>query len=288
MFTGIVEELGEVVAPKAAVASAQLTVRGPRVTEGTSPGDSIAANGVCLTVTATSGRELTADIMGETLDRSGIGSLAIGATVNLERPLQPTSRFGEHIVQGHSDGRGTVLDCRPAGNSHVIRIAVPQELLRYVAHKGSVAIDGVSLTMSAVAANGEPGWLEVSLIPETLKRTTLGLKQHGDTVNLEVDVIAKYREAAWRQVAITTGGQANGQATGDADSTRLDTVQQAFSALGAGQPVVVVDDADREHEGDIIFPACQAIPTFGARFEDPGTFVSHLNDLLMTLTEGPP
>jgi 3,4-dihydroxy 2-butanone 4-phosphate synthase/GTP cyclohydrolase II len=259
MFTGIVEELGEIIAFEGLDGSGRLTVRGPRVTEGTSTGDSIAVNGVCLTVSATSGGEFTADIMGETLNRSSIGALGVGALVNLERPLQSGGRFGGHIVQGHVDGTGTILDCRPAATGYAVRVAVPSDLLRYVAHKGSVAIDGVSLTVSAVAPDCERGWLEVSLIPETLKRTTLGLRHPGDTVNLEVDVIAKYREAAWRQVAIMTGGQANGHANGQAD-VGLDTVDQAIAAIAAGQAVVVVDDADRENEGDIIFAASQATP----------------------------
>jgi riboflavin synthase len=196
LFTGIVEELGEVVALERGAASARLTVRGPGVTADASRGDSIAINGVCLTVTLTSGGEFTADVMGETLDRSSLGVLAPGAPVNLERPLRPDGRLGGHIVQGHVDGTGTIVARAPADGWDVVRISVPADLARYVVEKGSVAIDGVSLTVSALSPLPAAGgaWLEVSLIPETLERTTLGAKQPGDVVNLEVDLIAKYVE----------------------------------------------------------------------------------------------
>lgn len=202
MFTGIVEELGEVVALEECQGSARLTIRGPRVTSDACRGDSIAINGVCLTVTGTSGGEFTADVMGETLNRSSIGALSPGSRVNLERPMRPDGRLGGHIVQGHVDGTGTILDRRQAGHSEVVRIGVPPELVRYVVEKGSVAVDGVSLTVSALSGadaaacgqDAQPGWIEVSLIPETLERTTLGRKQAGEVVNLEVDMIAKYVE----------------------------------------------------------------------------------------------
>ncbi len=212
MFTGIVEELGEVVALERLGDAARLTVRGPRVTAGAAGGDSIAVNGVCLTVTAMSGGTFTADVMGETLSRSGLGGLRPGAVVNLERSLRLDGRLGGHLVQGHVDGTGTITGRRPAEHWEVVRISVPPGLLRYVVEKGSVAVDGISLTVSAAsggpaqsggpAASGEPagpgepepGWIEVSLIPETLERTTLGRKQAGETVNLEVDMIAKYVE----------------------------------------------------------------------------------------------
>jgi riboflavin synthase len=196
LFTGIVEELGEVVALERGEASARLTVRGPEVTADASRGDSIAINGVCLTVTLTGGGEFTADVMGETLDRSSLGVLAPGAPVNLERPLRPDGRLGGHIVQGHVDGTGTIVARAPADGWDVVRISVPPELARYVVEKGSVAIDGVSLTVSALSPLPAEGgaWLEVSLIPETLERTTLGSKQPGEIVNLEVDMIAKYVE----------------------------------------------------------------------------------------------
>ncbi len=194
MFTGIVEELGEVVSLEHSGGSARLTVRGPRVTAGAGRGDSIAVNGVCLTVTSQSGGEFTADVMGETLHRSSLGDLAPGAAVNLERPMRLDGRLGGHLVQGHVDGTGTILARTPGGNWDTVRVGIPARLMRYVIEKGSIAVDGVSLTVSAVGA----GWFEVSLIPETLARTTLGRKRPGETVNLEVDMIAKYVESLLR------------------------------------------------------------------------------------------
>ena len=211
VFTGIVEELGQVVTLERAAEPARLTIAGPGVTADARRGDSIAINGVCLTVTAIGDGQFSADVMGETLSRSSLGSLAAGAPVNLERPLRPDGRIGGHIVQGHVDGTGVIVSRAPGGGWDVVRISVPGELSRYVVEKGSVAVDGVSLTVSALsppavlsppgvlsppAAPGPaPGaWLEVSLIPETLQRTTLGIKQPGDVVNLEVDMIAKYVE----------------------------------------------------------------------------------------------
>ena len=196
VFTGIVEELGEVVALEELPDAARLTVRGPIVTAGASAGDSIAINGVCLTVTGTSDGTFSADVMGETLSRSGLGALGAGSAVNLERPLRVGGRLGGHIVQGHVDGTGTILERCPGDHWDVLRIAVPPPLARYVVQKGSIAVDGVSLTVSGLGAGpgGSPDWIEVSLIPETLARTTLGRKQPGETVNLEVDMIAKYVE----------------------------------------------------------------------------------------------
>lgn len=201
MFTGIVEELGEVVALEELPGSARLTVRGPLVTSDASRGNSIAINGVCLTVTGTSGGDFTADVMGETLARSSLGALAPGGRVNLERPMRLDGRLGGHMVQGHVDGTGTILARKPAGTWEVVRIAIPPQLARYVVEKGSVTVDGVSLTVSGLSGgggpgrrDGEPAWIEVSLIPETLERTTLGSKQAGQAVNLEVDMIAKYVE----------------------------------------------------------------------------------------------
>jgi riboflavin synthase len=202
VFTGIVEELGEVIALEELQGSARLTVRGRRVTSDASRGDSIAINGVCLTVVATADGEFTADVMGETLSRSSLGALAPGSLVNLERPMRLDGRLGGHMVQGHVDGTGTILERRPAGRWEVVRIAVPPPLVRYVVEKGSVAVDGVSLTVSGIGStdaqaggrNDGPGWIEVSLIPETLERTTLGRRQAGEVVNLEVDMIAKYVE----------------------------------------------------------------------------------------------
>ena len=160
MFTGIVEELGEVVALERLGDAARLTVRGPRVTAGAATGDSIAVNGVCLTVTALSGGAFTADVMGETLSRSGLGELGPGAVVNLERSLRLDGRLGGHLVQGHVDGTGTITGRRPAEHWEVVRISMPPGLLRYVVEKGSVAVDGISLTVSAASGgtgrSGEP------------------------------------------------------------------------------------------------------------------------------------
>jgi riboflavin synthase len=193
MFTGIVEELGETVAVDDLGDAARLTVRGPQVTQDVANGDSIAVNGVCLTVASTSGDTFTADVMRETLNRSSLGALAPGTPVNLERSVRLADRLGGHLVQGHVDGTGTIISRTPAEHWDVVRIGLPPgppDLARYVVEKGSVAVDGISLTIVSVSAT----WFEVSLIPETLKRTTLGAKQPGETVNLEVDVIAKYVE----------------------------------------------------------------------------------------------
>jgi riboflavin synthase len=194
VFTGIVEELGQVVTLERAAEPARLTIAGPEVTADARRGDSIAINGVCLTVTAISGGQFSADVMGETLSRSSLGALAPGTPVNLERSVRPDGRLGGHLVQGHVDGTGTIVSRAPAGGWDVVRISVPAELSRYVVEKGSVAVDGVSLTVSALSPPGAGAWFEVSLIPETLQRTTLGTKQPGDVVNLEVDMIAKYVE----------------------------------------------------------------------------------------------
>ncbi len=218
MFTGIVEELGEVLALEPLGGAARLTVNGPKVVHGVAHGDSISVNGVCLTVTAASGTAFSADVMGETLRRSDIGTLAPGSPVNLERPLPAGGRLGGHLVQGHVDGTGRIVSRTPAPQDEpdgptarsfpqweVVRITLPNGLARYVAEKGSVAVDGVSLTVSAIGdASTEPRsqpWFEVSLIPATLQLTTLGRKQPGELVNLEVDVVAKYVEKLldWRQ-----------------------------------------------------------------------------------------
>ena len=196
MFTGIVEELGEVVGLERSDGSARLRIRGQHVTADASRGDSIAINGVCLTVTQTGGGEFTADVMGETLDHSTLGELKPGSAVNLERPVRSDGRLGGHIVQGHVDGTGAIVARQPARGWEVVRISMPPGLSRYVVHKGSVAVDGISLTVSGLSEVGhdQESWFEVSLIPETLGRTTLGRGQPGDIVNIEVDLIAKYIE----------------------------------------------------------------------------------------------
>ena len=193
MFTGIVEELGEVAGIEHRGDAARLTIRGS--TEGTSLGESIAVNGVCLTVTDIIDGTFTADVMGETLDRSGLGALATGAPVNLERSVRLADRLGGHLVQGHVDATATIVSRTPGAHWDQVRISLPEQISRYVVEKGSIAVDGIGLTVSALSQAGEAaGWFEVCLIPETLKRTTLGVREPGDTVNLEVDVIAKYVE----------------------------------------------------------------------------------------------
>jgi riboflavin synthase len=190
MFTGIVEELGEVAGLTDLGDSVRLTLRGPTVVDGVRHGDSIAVNGVCLTVVDADEQTFTADVMRETLDRSSLGALTAGAPVNLERPMRLGGRLGGHLVQGHVDGTGVIEERSPSEHWDVVRISLPADLERYVVHKGSITVDGVSLTVAAVA----PGSFSVSLIPMTLDLTTLGRKQVGDPVNLEVDVVAKYVE----------------------------------------------------------------------------------------------
>ena len=193
MFTGIVQELGEVAAIKRHGDAARLTIRGS--TQDAGLGESIAVNGVCLTVTEILDGTFTADVMGETLERSGLGELAEGAPVNLERSVRLADRLGGHLVQGHVDATGTIISRAPAEHWDQVRVSLPGQISRYVVEKGSIAVDGVSLTVSALSPPGAPGqWFEVCLIPETLKRTTLGTRSPGEIVNLEVDVIGKYVE----------------------------------------------------------------------------------------------
>jgi riboflavin synthase len=186
MFTGIVEDLGEVVH----VDATQLAVRSTLAAADARHGDSIAVNGVCLTVVNRVDGVLEFDLMGETLRRSSLGALRTGSPVNLERAAELGGRLGGHLTQGHVDGVGTILAREPADHWEVVRFALPPELGRYVVEKGSIAVDGVSLTVMAVTAES----FTVGLIPTTLKLTVLGAKAVGDPVNLEVDVIAKYVE----------------------------------------------------------------------------------------------
>ena len=190
MFTGIVEELGHVVALEAGAASARLTVAGPLVTSDAVHGASIAVNGVCLTVVEHGEGRFTVDVMAETLDRSSLGSLTVGDRVNLERAMAASSRFGGHIVQGHVDGTAEIVKRTPGDRWEVVELSLPVGLSRYVVEKGSITVDGVSLTVSALTDST----FSVSLIPTTLALTTLGHKGAGDLVNLEVDVLAKYVE----------------------------------------------------------------------------------------------
>ncbi len=186
MFTGIVEELGEVVA----TGETSLSVRGPLVTADVSYGDSIAVDGVCLTVVAAEGDVFTADVMAETRRRTAIGGLVVGDRVNLERAATPTTRLGGHLVQGHVDGVGEIIARKPADEWEEVVFRLPAALTRYVVEKGSIAVDGVSLTVAAI--DGDE--FTVGLIPATLEATTLGRKQVGDQVHLETDVIAKHTE----------------------------------------------------------------------------------------------
>lgn len=194
MFTGIVEELGEVTGRDVLSDAARLTIRGAVVTADAGHGDSIAVNGVCLTVAELlPGGLFTADVMGETLNRSNLGALQVGSRVNLERAAAVNSRLGGHIVQGHVDGTGRIVARAPSEHWEVVRIEIPAEVARYVVEKGSITVDGISLTVSGLGSDPRD-WFEVSLIPTTRELTTLGQAPIGTRVNLEVDVIAKYVE----------------------------------------------------------------------------------------------
>ena len=184
MFTGIVEETGTL----KAMSSSRLTISAARVLEGTKPGDSMAVNGACLTVSSIDAASFSVDIMPETLKRTNLGLLHPGSTVNLERPLLVGGRLGGHLVQGHVDATGKVISLIPEGVAVIARFAVPPEVLRYVVEKGFIAVDGVSLTVTGYDKTS----LSVSLVAYTLKNTILGTKRVGDLVNLEVDIIAKY------------------------------------------------------------------------------------------------
>jgi len=190
LFTGIIEELGSAIAIERQGEAARLTVRGPIVVKDARHGDSIAVNGVCLTVVTVDGDTFTADVMKETLDRSCLGALREGDPVNLERAATLSTRLGGHLVQGHVDGVGQIAGRSTGGRWEVVRIALPPGLSRYLVEKGSITVDGVSLTVTSVDEHE----FAVSLIPTTLELTTLGHKGIGAPVNLEVDVVAKYVE----------------------------------------------------------------------------------------------
>ncbi len=190
MFTGIVEERGEVVAVQDLPDAARVTIAGPLVTSDAKLGDSISVNGVCLTVVEVGGGAFTADVMRETLERSSLDKIAQGDPVNLERAAMVGQRLGGHIVQGHVDGTGVILSRQPSAHWELVRIGLPAPLARYLVEKGSITVDGVSLTVVEVKDDE----FSVSLIPETLRATTLGARTPGDLVNLEVDVVAKYVE----------------------------------------------------------------------------------------------
>ena len=190
MFTGIVEERGEVTSLEQLDRAARITIRAPLVTTDIALGDSVAVNGVCLTATAVGKGIFSADVMAETLGRSALGQLSVGSPVNLERAMTASTRFGGHIVQGHVDGVGVIESRESTPHWEDVSISAPSELRRYIVEKGSITVDGISLTVARV----DPSGFVVSLIPTTLAVTTMGSKKVADTVNLEVDIIAKYVE----------------------------------------------------------------------------------------------
>lgn len=207
MFTGIVEELGTLTAVEPSGDGVRLTVRAPLAVTDAAHGDSIAVSGVCLTVVEQGPDWFTADVMKQTLDMSTLADATLGRAVNIERATAAHGRLGGHIVQGHIDGTGTVREVRPGDRWQVVRVGIPAHLAPLVVDKGSIAIDGVSLTISAVspADEAEP-WLEVSLIPETLAATTLGTAAAGDPVNLETDILARHVQRLLAFPASPEGG----------------------------------------------------------------------------------
>lgn len=195
MFTGIIEEMGEIVAIAPSGDGWRLTVRAPRAAADAVHGESIAVSGVCLTVVASTTDTFDADVMKQTLDVAALGSASVGTRVNIEKAMPVGARLGGHIVQGHVDGVGTVIDVRPGEQWSVLRISLPDDLAPLVVDKGSISVDGTSLTVSAVSApDAASGWFEISLIPETLAATTLGTRALGDRVNLETDILARHVE----------------------------------------------------------------------------------------------
>ena len=195
MFTGIITELGTIESLEVGEGLSRMAISGPTTTRDLAQGDSVAVNGVCLTVVGIDGEVFHVEAVAETMDRTSLGSLRVGGSANLERPMSAAGRFDGHIVQGHVDGVGTIVDLTPDGSSMRVRIAMPSKLARYVVEKGSVCVDGVSLTITAVSRRDTEGaWFEFVVIPHTMDVTVLGTKEVGDPVNLEVDVIAKYVE----------------------------------------------------------------------------------------------
>lgn len=192
MFTGLIEEIGEITAIEPLGDSLRITVRGPVVVSDAKHGASIAVSGVCLTVIEQTHDTYTADVMAQSIVMSTLGNAKVGTRVNLERAAQLHDRLGGHIVQGHVDGTGEILAVRPADQWRVLRVAVPDELAPLIVNKGSITIDGVSLTLSDVGYDHGTHWGEVSLIPETLVATTLGDRVVGDRVNLETDILARH------------------------------------------------------------------------------------------------
>lgn len=227
MFTGIIEEIGEIKSIKKGAKSATLTIQGSVVTEDSRIGDSIAVNGVCLTATSINGNIFTADVMAETMRRSSLGQLGSGSKVNLERAMAANGRFGGHIVSGHIDGCGTIRSFVREDNAVWVTIDAPANILKYIIEKGSIAIDGISLTVAYV----DDICFKVSIIPHTAGETTLLMKKPGDTVNLENDVIGKYVEKLLR-----LGGGAS-VSNVDGDKTSLSHTRNARQSQSANSNI---------------------------------------------------
>jgi riboflavin synthase len=207
MFTGIIEEIGEITAITPAGDGWRLTVRAPKAAADAVHGESIAVSGVCLTVVGSSGDTFDTDVMKQTLDVAAIGEATVGTRVNIEKAMPVGARLGGHIVQGHVDGVGTVLEVRPGAQWSVLRITLPNDLAPLVVDKGSISVDGTSLTVSAVSpVTATQPWFEISLIPETLAATTLGSRFVGDRVNLETDILARHVERLLAFRAAPEGG----------------------------------------------------------------------------------
>jgi len=212
MFTGIIEEIGEITAITPAGDGWRLTVRAPKAASDAVHGESIAVSGVCLTVVGSTADTFDTDVMKQTLDVAAIGGATVGTRVNIEKAMPVGARLGGHIVQGHVDGVGEVLEVRPGAQWSVLRISLPHDLAPLVVDKGSISVDGTSLTVSAVSGPTAPdAWFEVSLIPETLAATTLGARAVGDRVNLETDILARHVE---RLLAFRAAGVSEGTAAG--------------------------------------------------------------------------
>lgn len=207
MFTGIIEEIGEITAITPSGDGWRLTVRAPKAAQDAVHGESIAVSGVCLTVVGSTPETFDADVMKQTLDVSALAAASVGTRVNIEKAMPVGARLGGHIVQGHVDGTGEIVEVRPGDQWSVLRVAIPAELAPLVVDKGSISIDGTSLTVSAVSdASAADAWLEVSLIPETLAATTLGTRAVGDRVNLETDILARHVERLVAFRAVSEGG----------------------------------------------------------------------------------
>ncbi|MFB4348916.1 riboflavin synthase [Microbacterium sp. CR_7] len=207
MFTGIIEEIGEITAITPSGDGWRLTVRAPKAAADAVHGESIAVSGVCLTVVGSTPESFDADVMKQTLDVAALATASVGTRVNIEKAMPVGARLGGHIVQGHVDGVGTVIDVRPGEQWSVLRISLPDDLAPLVVDKGSISVDGTSLTVSAVSDPSTPdAWFEVSLIPETLAATTLGSRAVGDRVNLETDILARHVERLLAFRAAPEGG----------------------------------------------------------------------------------